>query len=113
MQIGEDARLAPFYHMLAEAAEVAGPGAARVDRRGHPALPRELVRIDAERGAAPIDVGVQVDEPRHDDFAGDIADVGRGSVMPAHACDLAAREGDVGNRVEVLGRVDDTTVAED
>ena len=38
-----------------------------------PAGAAEFLGIDAERGAAPIDMGVKVDEPGRDDQAGDIA----------------------------------------
>ena len=39
VQIGEDARLAPLDHMLAEAEEIAGPGAAGVDHGRDAARP--------------------------------------------------------------------------
>ena len=38
-----------------------------------PLVAAEVLGIDAERGAAPIDMGVEVDQPRSDDQAGDIA----------------------------------------
>jgi hypothetical protein len=57
---------------------------------------------------------VQVDESGRDDLARDVADVGRGGafVLP-DARDLAGRERDVGDRIDILGRVDDATVPQD
>ena len=103
VEIGEDARFAPLDHVLAEAEEVAGPGAAGIDRGGHAARPGEVVGIDAERGSAPIDVGMEVDEAGHHDLAGNVAHVVRGGIsLRTHACHLAAGEGNVGDRVDVL-----------
>ena len=64
VQIGEDAHLARLDHVLAEAREIARAGAAGVDRRGDAGGAAELLGVDAERGAAPIDMGVQVDQAR-------------------------------------------------
>ena len=45
---------------------------------------------------------------------GDVADVRvRRHPLAAHARDLAAGKGDVGNRVDVLRRVDDATIPQD
>ena len=49
----------------AKAVEVAGPGAAGVDQRRRARAPGDRLRLHAEAGAAPVDVGVQVDQPRH------------------------------------------------
>ena len=76
VQVGEDAHRAGLDHVLAEAGEIAGPGAAGVDRSGDAAGAAEFLRVDAERGAAPIDMGVQVDQAGRDDVAGDVAHVG-------------------------------------
>jgi hypothetical protein len=99
--------------MLAEAVEVAGAGAAGVDHRGDAALPCELVGVDPERGAAPIDVGVEVDQAGRDDLAGDVADVGSRPAVPADARDLAAGKSDIDDRIEILGWIDDAAVAQD
>ncbi len=55
--------------MLAEAGEIARPRRARIDGRGHRAFAAEFLRIDAKRGAAPINMGVHVDEAGGDDQA--------------------------------------------
>jgi hypothetical protein len=55
--------------MLAEAGEIAGAGAAGIDGGGDARGAAKFLGVDAERGAAPIDVGVQVDQPRRDDEA--------------------------------------------
>jgi len=48
VEIGEDANLARFDDMLAEAGEIAGPCAAGVDRRGDAGEAAEFLGIDAE-----------------------------------------------------------------
>ena len=53
--------------MLAEAGEIARPGAAGIDAGRDRARAGEIVGVDAERGAAPIDMGVEVDEAGRDD----------------------------------------------
>ena len=102
-------------HVLAEAGEVAGAGAAGVDRGGDAGGAAELLRVDAERGAAPVDVGVQVDEAGRDDEAGHVADVGAGAAFEAwaDAGDLAAGKGDVGDGIELLRGVDHPAAAQD
>ena len=70
---------------------------------------RDLGGVDPERGAAPIDMGVQVDQAGHDDLAGDIDDLRRrrrGSIA-ADRGDLAVRESDVGDLVAPVRRIDD------
>ena len=83
VQVGEDAHLARLDHVLAEAGEVAGPGAAGVDRGGDAGGAAELLRVDAERGAAPVDVGVQVDQAGRDDRSRHVAHVGAGAALAA------------------------------
>ena len=51
-------------HVLAESRQVARPGAAGVDRGRDAAQAAELLGVDAERSAAPIDMGVEVDDAR-------------------------------------------------
>src|SRR5215470_12798748 len=115
MQIRENAHLAPLDHVLAEAGEVAGPGAAGIDRGRHPAGAAELFRVDAERGAAPINVGVHVDQARRDDVARHVAHLGAavGPQAGVDLGDLAVRECDIGDTVELLRRVDDTPALQD
>src|SRR5713101_2658116 len=56
MKIGENTDLARLDHVLAEAREIAGTGAAGIDRRGDARTAAKLLGVDAERSAAPIDV---------------------------------------------------------
>ena len=62
-KIGQDADRRRLDHVAAEAVEVAGPGAAGIDEGGDAAAARQKLGLDAERRAAPIDMGVQVDQP--------------------------------------------------
>ena len=88
-------------HVLAEAREVAGPGAAGIDEGRDAARSREQLGLDTERGTAPIDMRVQVDEAGGDDLARDVARVLAGQAV-ADGRDLAACEGDVGHPVDAL-----------
>jgi hypothetical protein len=113
VQIDQDADPARLDHMPAEAREVAGPGATGVDAGGDRAHPREFLGVDAERGAAPVDMGVQVDQPRRHDQSGNIADGATAGVQAgADRGDLAAGEGDVGDAVDALRRVDHPSIPE-
>ena len=115
MQIGQNADLARLDHVLAEAREIARAGAAGVDRRGDAGGAAELLGVDAERGAAPIDVGVQIDQAGGDDVARHVAHVGSGiglELVSDHG-HLAAGEGDIRHGVELLGGVDHPTAAQD
>lgn len=69
VEISENADLARLDHMLAKACEIARSGAAGIHRRGDAGAAAEFLGIDAERGAAPIDMGVQIDQPRRHDVA--------------------------------------------
>ena len=76
-----------------------GPGAAGIDEGGDAAGARQKLGLDAERRAAPVDVGVQVDQAGRDDLACDVAHVLARQIV-ADGRDLAVREGDVGHLVE-------------
>ena len=100
--------------MLAEAGEIAGPRAAGVDAGRNRAAAREILGVNAERRASPINVRVQIDEARRDDEARHVADFGAfGFEALAYFRHLSAGEGDVGDAVDILRGVDDATVAED
>ena len=115
VQIGEDADLARLDHVLAEAREIARAGAAGVDRGGDAGGAAELLGVDAERGAAPIDVGVQIDQARRDDVARHVAHVGSriGLELVSDRGHLAAGKGDIRHGVELLGGVDHPAAAQD
>ncbi len=104
MEIGQNPRLARFDHMLAETGKIAGASAAGIDKGRHPARAGNGAGVDSKRGSAPVDVGVEVDEARRDDSAGNVAHdraaVGREVV--ADGGDAAPCEGDVGDTVEPL-----------
>src|SRR5262249_28932957 len=67
VEISEDAHRAALNHVLAESRKVAGPGAAGIDGGGHARPAAEIFRVDAERGPAPVDVGMYIDETWGDD----------------------------------------------
>ena len=100
--------------MLAEAGEIAGPGGARVDGRGHGTGAGEFLGIDAERGAAPIDVGVHVDEAGRDKKAAHILHHRGGPARNglADCGNLAAGEADLGHGIERLGGIDHAAARE-
>jgi hypothetical protein len=52
--------------MTPKTVKVAGAGAARVDKGGCSAAARHFGRIDPKRGPAPLDKGVEIDQPGHD-----------------------------------------------
>ena len=85
MQIGIDARPRRLDHMLGEAREIAGAGRTRIDRGGDAALLRIEIGIDAERGAAPINMGVEIDEAWRHDEARHILDLGRRVALEVRA----------------------------
>src|SRR5262249_8915010 len=111
----QDAHRAALDYVLAESRKVAGPGAAGIDRGGHARPAAEILRVDAERGAAPVHVGMQIDQSRGDDVAGYVADIGFGigAQSRADARHLAVRERDVGHGVELLRRIDHAAAAQD
>ncbi len=111
MQISEDAHLALLDHVLAEAHEVAGPGAAGIDGGCDARGAAELLGVDAQRGAAPVDMRVQVDQPRRDDMVRHVARVGALQVL-ADLRHLAARERHVRDGVELLRRIDHAATAQ-
>jgi len=114
VEIGEDADRRLLDDVVAETVEIARPGAARVDERGGGAARRQRSGIDAERGAAPVDMGVKIDETRRDDEAVDIAHFGTWTRLQPRAdlLDAAILEGDVGGAVEVLAWIDDPAALE-
>src|SRR3954447_17202653 len=95
VQISENANLARLDHMLAEARKIAGPRAAGIDRGGDAGETAELLGIDAKRRAAPIDMGVEIDQPRGHDELRDVAHVSAwiGLEPTADRSDLAAGKG--------------------
>ena len=115
MQIGEDSHRTRFDDVAAKARKISRPGTAGVDAGGHPAGPAELFGVDAERRAAPVHMGVQVDQPRRDDATGNVQHLGcrTGGQMRPDPGDLAAREGDVRDGIEALRRIDDPSALED
>src|SRR5262249_6092921 len=103
-EVSENADLAGVDYVFAESREIAGPGAARIDRGGHARAAAEIFGIDAERGPAPVDVGAQINQPRSDDEAGYVTDVGF-AIWPqsaAHWRHLAGCEGNVDHLIELL-----------
>jgi hypothetical protein len=115
VQIRENADLARLDHVLAEPCEIAGARAAGIDRGGDARGAAELLGVDAERGAAPIDMGVQIDQAGRDDGARHVADVRSriGLELGSDLGDLAVGEGDVRHGVKLLRRVNHPAAAQD
>ncbi len=115
MQIGEDADLARLDHVFPETREISRAGAAGVDRRGDAGAAAKLLGVDAERGAAPIDVGVQIDQARGDDVARHIAQFGSRIDLEfvSDHDHLAGGEGDIHHGIKLLGGVNHPTAAQD
>lgn len=108
VDIGQDAHLRTLHDVAAEAKEIAGACAARIDEGGGAALGGKPVGIDAERGAAPIDVAVQVDQAWRDDAPRCIDDL-IGAVrrdVGGERRDTAIGDGDIAWRVEPGCRID-------
>src|SRR5258708_8809181 len=104
MQIGENADLARLDHVLAEAREITRAGTAGVDRRGDAGGAAKLLGIDADRSAAPINVGMQIDKARGDDVTRYVAHVGSRvefELVPHHA-HLPAAEPDIRHALHLL-----------
>ena len=113
VQVGEDPRARALHHMPAETQEVAGPGAAGVDEGRGPAAPRQGVGIHPQGGAAPVDMGVQVDQPRHHQAAGRVDQRlrvvdGQPRLDRRH---LAAGEADIEEPVDPVSRIQHPTTA--
>ncbi len=114
MEVSENARLARFDDMLEKSEEVAWAGASGVDQGRDAALAGSVRRIDPKRGAAPIDVGMKIDEARRDQSSADVADVSpfcRLDIFP-DCRDAARSKGNVGCPVEVLRRIDNMAAFE-
>ena len=108
----QDADRRGLDHVLAEAVEVAGACAAGIDEGRDAAGARDQLGLDTQRGTAPVDVRVQVDQTRRHDLARDVACVLAREAV-ADRGDLAAGEGDVGHLVDSLRGIDDAATLED
>ena len=114
VQIGQDADRRRLDDVAAESGKVAGAGAAGIDQGGGAAAPRDRGSIDPDRGAAPIDVGVQIDQPGRDEQADDVAGVVRGLIDAlADGDDFPAGESDVASGVDPLRGIDEVAAAQD
>ena len=109
VEIGQDADRRALDHELAKAVEVARPGAAGVDQGGGAGAPRHRLRAHAERGGAPVHVGVEVDQARAPPARPSAAMVSAaraGSMRRRDLGHLAVLERDVVAAVQALRRVD-------
>ena len=111
VEIRKDSNGRGLDHVLAEAVEIAGPGAAGIDEGGDAAGARQQLGLDTQGRAAPVDMGVQVDQAGRDDLAFDVARVGPSEPV-ADRRDLAAGEGDVGHLVDALRGIDEPAAFE-
>ena len=109
VQERQHARPRGLDHMAPEACQIGRPRRPGINQRRRRALPGDRLRIDADGGAAPIDMRVQVDEAGRDDAAAHIAHVagflGQGRVRP----DLrnpSSRKSDIGHAVHAAAGID-------
>ena len=118
---GQHPRLRARDDAVLEVLEVPPARAARVHRRGHAHAQREPVRVDAvvaRVGAllagARVEVRVDVDEPGSDVEARDVDHLeGLGGIDGCgHGGHLAACDGHVAHRAQVVARVDDVAAAQ-
>src|SRR5438128_11485693 len=92
--------------------EITGPGAAGIDKSRRPTAPRHLGRIDAERGPAPIDMRVEIDQPGHDEEPAGVDNVAAaGEIMPDRG-HLSIAASDVGRLVAPACRIDNPSAAD-
>ncbi len=107
VEIGQDAGAGALDDMPAKAQEVAGPGAASVDEGGGAAPGRQAIGIDAQRGAAPIDMAVQVDQAGRDHAIGGVDQLA--GIVARQAGSqlrhLAVGEGDIGRSIDALAGI--------
>ncbi len=116
MQIGEDADLAQLDHVLAEAGEIARAGAAGVDRRGDARRPSRTPRRRCRARCRPnrrgcADRSGRASRCNRETSRTSVA--GSGLELVSDRSHLTAREGDIGHGIELLGRVDHPTPAQD
>jgi len=109
----QDAQRRRLDDMPAEAEEIAGAGTAGIDKGGRAAPLCDQSGINAERGTAPIDMSVQIYEPRHDNQAAciDSLDTVARQVRPDRG-NLAIGKGNVGDLVAPVRRIDDPAASE-
>ena len=113
MQVGQDARLAAGDDMVAQPREIAGAGAADVQPGRGPGAPRQLVGIDAQRRAARIDVGMEVDHAGHHDHARQVSlDRGIAVQLWPDRSDAAVGESHIGHGVDALAWIDQPCAAQ-
>ena len=115
VEIGDDAAARALDDVVPEAGEVAWAGAAGIDEGGGAAAAGQRVGIDAQRSAAPVDMGMEVDQPRHDDPAAGIDDVlgalDRQARLDRHHATVA--EADVELPIDPGTGIDDPSMADD
>src|SRR5437016_9223005 len=114
VEVGQDAQRRRLDDVPPEAVEIAGAGAPGIDKGRGAAARRKLRGVDPERGPAPVDVGVQVDETRHDDQAARVDDFrpAQRQTGPERR-DPAIAKADIGNLVAPVRRIDDPAALED
>jgi hypothetical protein len=100
--------------MAAKTVEIAGPGAAGIDKSRRSAPPRHFGRIDTERGSAPIDMGMEIDQPGYHEEPVRIDDFGTagGEIVPDPSYFSVAKS-DVGRLVAAARRIDDAAASKD
>ena len=113
IQIGQDADGRRLDHVAAKSGKVAGTGASGIDQGGGAAAPGDGGSIDADRGTAPIDVGMKVDQPGRNEKTADVAGVARRVIDAlADRDDFPFGKSNVASGVDPLRRIDEVTAAQ-
>ena len=111
VQEREDARPARLGDEAAEPGPGIGSGRADVEPGRHPGARRDRIGLDAPVGRAPVDVGVQIDQPGRHDPARGVDHLARGGAVEIRRDldDAAVPDRDVERALQPRPWVDDLT----
>ena len=114
IQERDDAQRRRLDHEAPKAMEIAGAGAAGINESRRSASSCDLGRVDAERGATPIDMRVQIDQPGHHQEPTRLDDLGAvGGQIATDLDHLAIVKGDVCGLVSAARRIDQAAAFQD
>ena len=91
-----------------------GAGRSAIEHGGDARLESDHIRIDAEVDPVLIDMRVQIDQSRRDDFAFGVEDLARltGRNVRGDSRNFPAGNGDVADRRQFLRGIDDATAGD-